>query len=281
MKRSAKLLDGVVAVALLLFLAGAKAQVQVPELTRPVTDLTNTLSVQQASQLEHKIKAFEASHGSQLAVLIIDSTQPEDIAQFGIRVADAWKIGREQEDDGVILIIAKADRRLRIEVGYGLEGAIPDAVAKRIIEDFIKPHFRKGDFYAGIAEGIDRLMALIEGEQLPPPAKAKSVPQDGSLVMVLVIAIVIGNLLAVLAGRPLSALLSAAGAFVAGMFLLALPWLMALFVGLMVFFMVVARSSRTSRWSAGRGNVGHWGGGSSWGGGGGGSFGGGGASGSW
>jgi hypothetical protein len=120
-------------------------------LSRPVTDLTATLSAEQVATLENKLTAFEAKKGSQIAVLIVPTTQPEDIAQFGIRVADAWKVGRKKIDDGVILIVAKDDRRLRLEVGYGLEGAIPDAIAKRVIAETITPYFKAGDFYGGIA----------------------------------------------------------------------------------------------------------------------------------
>ena len=131
---------------LLLFAASAWAQVAVPELTRRVTDLTATLSAGQTAALENELAAFEARKGSQIAVLIVPTTQPEDIAQFGIRVADQWKIGRKKIDDGVILIVAKNDRKLRIEVGYGLEGAIPDAIAKRVVAETITPYFKAGDF---------------------------------------------------------------------------------------------------------------------------------------
>ena len=115
--------------------------------------------------------AFEAKKGSQIAVLIVPTTQPEDIAQFGIRVAEAWKIGRKNVDDGVILIVAKEDRKLRLEVGYGLEGAIPDAIAKRVIAETITPFFKKGDYAGGIDAGVTQLMQLIEGETLPEPVK--------------------------------------------------------------------------------------------------------------
>jgi len=272
---------GLLLIALLLVLSDASAQAPVPALSRPVTDLTGTLTARQINRLERKIKAFESSHGSQLAVLLIPSTQPEDIAQYGIRVADAWKLGRPQQDDGVIFLVAKADRRQRIEVGYGLEGAIPDAIAKRIIEEVVRPYFKQGDFYAGIAAGVDRLMALMAGEQLPGPDIDRPARQENTLVMVFVLAVVFGNALSLLTGRLLSALLSAAGAFGLGMLWFSLSWLMALVVGLMVFVMVVVRPDRAVRWSAGGGG-GSWrcGGGGSWRGGGGG-FGGGGASGSW
>jgi len=270
-------LAGLLPIVFLLLLSNAQAQVPIPALSRPVTDLTDTLTARQISRLEKKITAFESTHGSQLAVLLIPTTQPEDIAQFGIRVADAWKLGREKQDDGVILLVAKADRQVRIEVGYGLEGAIPDAIAKRIIEELVKPHFKQGDFYSGIAVGIDRLMALIAGEQLPGPEKNRPAQQENSLLLVLLVAVVFGNALSQLTGRPLSAMLSAAGALGVGMLWFSWSWLMAWSVGLMVFFFLLARPSRLGRWSAGgRGGFG----GGAWGGGGGG-FGGGGASGKW
>ena len=156
---------------LLLFFTAAWAQVPVPDLSQRVTDLTATLSAEQVSALENKLAAFEAKQGSQIAVLIVPTTQPEDIAQFGIRVADAWKIGRKNVDDGVILIVAKDDRKLRLEVGYGLEGAIPDAVAKRVIAETITPYFKSGDFAGGIDAGVTQLIGLIEGESLPAPSE--------------------------------------------------------------------------------------------------------------
>src|SRR5262249_42609472 len=126
-----------------------------------VTDLTGTLSAPQIQSLESRLRDFEQAKGSQIAVLILPTTQPETIEQFSIRLAEAWKIGRTRVDDGVILIVAKNDRKLRIEVGRGLEGAIPDAVAKRIVSDVIAPRFKAGDFYGGVSAGCDALMKLI------------------------------------------------------------------------------------------------------------------------
>src|SRR5215217_2564454 len=125
------------AVASLGFVSLAAAEVAVPTLKSRVTDLTGTLTPEQKGALEQRLAAFEAAKGSQIAVLMLPSTKPEEIEQFSIRVAEAWKIGRKGTDDGLILVIAKEDRRLRIEVGYGLEGAIPDAVAKRVISETI------------------------------------------------------------------------------------------------------------------------------------------------
>ncbi|TMG89452.1 MAG: YgcG family protein, partial [Betaproteobacteria bacterium] len=161
---------GLVAAGVLLAgLGSTRAEVAVPPLKAHVTDLTGTLSAQQLRDLESRLAAFERGKGSQVAVLMLPSTQPETIEEYSIRVADAWKIGRARAEDGVILVVAKNDRKLRFEVGTGLEGAIPDVIAKRIVSDVIAPHFRSGDFYGGIAAGTDAVMKLIEGEGLPAP----------------------------------------------------------------------------------------------------------------
>jgi uncharacterized protein len=164
------------AVALLLLLALgasaapiARAQVAVPPLTSRVTDLTGTLSGETVNRLETKLAAFEAAKGSQIAVLVVPTTQPEDIEQYGIRVAEAWKLGRKGVDDGAILLVAKNDRRVRIEVGRGLEGVLTDATANRIISDAITPHFKLGDYDGGVEAGVDRITAVVDGEPLPEP----------------------------------------------------------------------------------------------------------------
>lgn len=268
-----------------LLLAGwafsAWAQVAVPELSRRVTDLTATLSGEQVTALENKLAAFETQKGSQIAVLIVPTTRPEDIAQFGIRVADQWKTGRKKIDDGVILIVAKDDRTLRLEVGYGLEGAIPDAIAKRVIAETITPYFKSGDFYGGLDAGVTQLMQLIEGEPLPPPSASGQSQGDGegAFVILIVGGIVAGWLLSALMGRPAAGGIAALGSGVVGALLLGLTPLL-LFIVVFVFAGVASGFRRGGGWSSGGG--GGWGGsgGGSWGGGGGG-FGGGGASGSW
>ncbi len=153
----------------------------IPPLHAHVTDLTNTLDAQQSQALETELTALEQRKGSQLGVLLVPTTQPEDIAQYGIRVGDAWKLGRKGTDDGVILIVAKNDHKVRIEVGRGLEGAIPDAACARIIREYITPKFRSGDFYGGIHDATDALTKLIDGEPLPPPlADERSTRSHGS-----------------------------------------------------------------------------------------------------
>src|SRR5712691_4275166 len=167
---------GLVAAGVLLAgLVSARAEVAVPPLKAHVTDLTATLSGPQIQELESRLAGFERGKGSQIAVLMLPSTQPETIEQYSIRLAEAWKIGRARAEDGVILVVAKNDRKVRVEVGRGLEGAIPDALAKRVVSDVITPHFRSGDFYGGIAAGTDALMKLIEGEGLPAPQRGVTV----------------------------------------------------------------------------------------------------------
>lgn len=268
---------------LLVCLGVARANVDIPVLSRTVTDLTATLSASQIQRLDDTLAAFEARKGSQIAVLIVPSTQPEDIAQFGIRVAEAWRIGRENVDDGVMLIIAKDDRQMRIEVGYGLEGAIPDAIAKRVIDDIIAPYFKQGDFAGGISAGVARLIGLIDGEPLPAPPTVSPAEQSGNTVLfVLAAGAVLGIVLSILLGRVLGGLVAGLGSGAVALLFLGLSLSMAAMIALMIFFLIGVRQTGRRGWSNGRGGVFGSGGsgGSSWSGGGGG-FGGGGASGSW
>ncbi|MEW6560249.1 MAG: YgcG family protein, partial [Pseudomonadota bacterium] len=189
------------------------ALVPIPPLTSPVTDLTGTLTPEQTATLDQELRAFAARKGSQIAVLIVPSTAPEAIEQYSIRVVDAWKLGRKDQDDGVLLLVAKDDRAMRIEVGYGLEGAIPDAIAKRIIAEIIAPQFRQGDYFGGIQAGLQQLMKLIDGEQLPPPqarpaGEGRSSAHEIGL-MVLFGAVVAGSVLRAVLGRTVGAGLSA------------------------------------------------------------------------
>lgn len=143
----------------------------IPALTGHIVDKTGTLSPSEARGLEAELSAFEARKGSQVAVLIVPTTEPEDIAQYSIRVADRWKLGRKQVDDGAILLVAKDDRAMRIEVGYGLEGALTDAMSKRIIADIVTPYFQRGEFAAGIRAGTEAMTKVIDGEPLPAPER--------------------------------------------------------------------------------------------------------------
>ncbi|MFI3156826.1 MAG: TPM domain-containing protein [Methylococcaceae bacterium] len=265
---------------LLLLCMMAWAVVGVPELSRRVTDLTATLNAEQVAALENKLAAFEAKKGSQIAILIVPTTGPKDIAEFGIEVADLAQIGRKGIDDGVILIVAKDDRKLRLEVGYGLEGVIPDAVAKRIIAETITPYFKAGDYADGINAGVAQLMALIEGEALPAPSVVQGNRQDeGAFMFILIGGLIAGLVLSAIMGRVMGGMLAGLGAGMVAALVLGLAFSVALFIGLMVFFIVGVRSMGGCGWSSGGGFGGSSGGGS-WGGGGG-RFGGGGASGSW
>src|SRR6201746_2696379 len=138
---------------LLCWAFAAFADVAVPPLSGRVVDQTGTLSSGDIAALTQTLKDLESRKGSQIAVLIVPATEPETIEQYSIRVAEAWKIGRRRIDDGALVVVAKNDRKLRIEVGYGLEGALNDATTRRIIDEVITPKFRAGDFAGGISAG--------------------------------------------------------------------------------------------------------------------------------
>jgi len=272
----------VVWLILLCQLTSAWAYVEIPKLESRVTDLTGSLSADQSQALESKLAAFEAKKGSQIAVLIVPTTQPEDIAEFGIKVSDLWRIGRKGIDDGLILIIAKNDRKIRVEVNYGLEGVIPDAIAKRIGTETIAPYFFKNDdYYGGINAGVDQIMGLIEGEQLPAPTKTNATQKgDGGFIFLLFGGLFAGSVLSSMFGRVAGGLTAGIGSGVLAYLLLGFG-IGAILVGIIVFFLTSARSGGGGGWSNGGG--GSWGGGSSGGSwsGGGGSGGGGGATSSW
>ena len=259
----------------------------VPPLTARVTDLTGTLSGGAVSRIETKLAAFETQKGSQIAVLIIPTTEPEDIEQFGIRVADQWKLGRQGVDDGAILLVAKNDRRVRIEVGAGLEGALPDAIANRIVEETVAPHFKTGDFDGGVEAGVDRIVAVIEGEPLPEPDKKWESHAGGltnALPLLLVVVFVASGVLRSLFGRLFG---SAATGGLVGAIAWVLSHALPIGVGAGIIGFLFALLLGSSRgWSAGGGGWGGFGGGMGGGrgggfSGGGGGFSGGGASGSW
>lgn len=166
---SSRIVGVLLLAGMLAWAALAAAQVPVPPLTGHVTDQTGTLNAGQKATLEQALTEFEARKGAQLAVLMIASTAPEEIEQYSMRVAEQWKLGRKKVDDGAILVIAKDDRALRIEVGYGLEGALNDLTSKRIISEVILPRFKQQDFYGGITAGVGQIIRVIDGEALPPP----------------------------------------------------------------------------------------------------------------
>jgi uncharacterized protein len=271
------------------------AQIPLPKLEARVTDLTGTLTAAQQSALEEKLAAFEGRKGAQIAVLILPTTEPEDIAQFGVRLMESWKLGRKGIDDGAALIVAKDDRTMRIEVQYGLEGVLTDATSDRIINDTIVPLFKQGDFYGGINAGIDQMLRVVDGEPLPEPDKAwKSEPGRGfpwPLIMLAFFALgpASRTLLGRLGGAAVTGVLGAVIVWwVTSKLLFALIGFGALFVlSLFMGFGGSGRSGRGGRvyrdMGRGGGWGGGWGGGSSGGGwsGGGGRGGGGGASGRW
>ncbi|MCG9875220.1 MAG: TPM domain-containing protein [Leptospiraceae bacterium] len=264
-------------------------------LNSPVIDLTNSLSQSYIQEISNKILTLQKEKGSQIQVLIVPTTKPEEIEQYSIRLAEAAKIGRKGVDDGVILLVAKNDRRLRIEVGYGLEGVIPDALARRIISEIITPRFKEGNFDQGISEGVDAIANLIRGEELPPPSTTDVFDSDiESRVLedltpfqsfLGVIALIIGFIF-ILGEKYLYAWLSIAVVFLfAGLFgtytilgLLGFSVLGSLFAVVLLAAIIHGNSS-----GGGGGGWSSSGGSSSGGGwsGGGGSFGGGGSSGSW
>jgi uncharacterized protein len=256
-------------------------EVKIPPLTQRVTDLTATLDAQQIRTIESSLAEFEAKKGAQLAVLIVPTTQPETIEQFGIRVVDAWKLGRKNVDDGALLLVAKDDRALRIEVGYGLEGVLNDATANRIIDEIIVPRFKQGDFYTGISSGLAAMMQIVNGEPLHPPTQRSTSSGKNNIESLMFVAFVlvvaVGGMLRALLGRFPAALLMGGAAGVLAWLIVA-PLLIVLLVGLMAFVFVLLGGGRG--FGGGGFGGGSYGGGGGFSGGGGG-FGGGGASGRW
>jgi uncharacterized protein len=281
------------------------AEVAVPALSARVIDQTKTLTPEQLRMLDQKLREIEARKGSQVVILMVPTTKPEEIEQFAIRVADKWKIGRKKVDDGVLVLIAKNDRAVRIEAGYGLEGALTDALSKRIIDGAMIPRFKQQDFYGGISAGVDQIGRVIDGEILPTPAPNRQLVADqegalSSLSVLFVIALVLGSFLRKILGRAVGASATGVAVAIIGWFI-AGAFLTALLGGVIAFIVTLLSGSLgglTSGYygaggsahsnagrSAGRGG---FGGGSSGGGfggggfsGGGGGFGGGGASGRW
>ena len=306
---TARIVSGWLAACLLLAgLGWGAAQGQnlqpVPPLSARVIDQTGTLDAIQLKGLEDKLAALEQAKGTQIAFLMVATTQPEDIASYANRVGSAWKIGRKGVGDGVLLVVAKEDRKVRIEVAKTLEGAIPDLAAKQIIDEAITPNFRKGDFAAGLRAAADQLIARVNGEPLPAPQQRDAARGDGAgfdwmnLAILLFFAVpVVGAVLRSMLGRKLGSL--ATGGGVGAIALLITASLVVAGIAGVIALLFSMLSGGTpglgSRHRGGRG-AGPWiggggGGGSGWGGGGGGGggfssggggdFGGGGASGDW
>ena len=267
------------------------AQVAVPPLTGHVIDQTGTLTAEQKATLEQTLTAFEARKGSQLAVLMVASSAPEEIEQYALRVAEQWKLGRKKVDDGAILVVAKNDRAMRIEVGYGLEGALNDLTSKRIINETILPRFKSQDFYGGITAGVGQIIRVVDGEPLPAPSARSSQGLGGIggigdvqqyAPMLFIVALAVGGVLRATLGKV-------PGSLVTGGVVAVIAWFvvgaisMALVAGVVALFVTLLGGGMLGRGMGGHyggGGRGRGGGGGGFGGGGGG-FGGGGASGRW
>ncbi len=273
-------------VLVLVWLVPANAQLPVPALTGHVIDQTGTLTPEQKATLEQTLVAFEAKKGSQLAVLVVASTAPEEIEQFALRVAEKWKLGRKRVDDGAIVVVAKTDRAVRIEVGYGLEGALTDVTSKRIISETMLPQFRAQDYFGGITAGVGQIIRVVDGEPLPVPSGVRGESQGSvqqNLPMFFMVALVVGGVLRGVLGKVLGSV--ATGGIVA-----VIAWFMVGAVAVAVGAGVVALLvTLLGGGLLGRGGIGGYyggmgghgrGGGGGFSGGGGG-FGGGGASGRW
>ena len=270
----------VMAMALLaaVLTSGAGAETAVPPLTGHVIDQTGTFSKEQTAALEQTLTAFEVRKGSQLAVLVVPSSAPEETEPFALRVAEKWKLGRKKVDDGAILVVAKNDRAVRIEVGYGLEGPLNDATSKRIISETILPRFKQQDFYGGITAGVDQIIRVVDGESLPKPGpdSATNLGGAGQYIPVLfILVIAIGGFLRASLGKVVGPLLTGGAVAVIAWFLLGAVST-ALIAGVVAVF-VTMLSGGMGGFYGGMGGRGMGGGFS----GGGGGFGGGGASGRW
>ncbi len=261
----------------------AVAQVPVPALTGHVTDLTGTLSTAQLGTLEQTLTEFEARKGSQLAVLMVASTAPEEIEQYSLRVAEQWKLGRKKVDDGAILVIAKNDRALRIEVGYGLEGALTDLTSERIISEIILPRFKQQDFYGGIDAGVGQIIGVIDGEPLPDPS-SRDFAVPGKLQrygpVLFIIALALGGVLRAAMGKVSGSVVTGGVVGVVAWFMVGATSIALVSAIAAVLFTLVGggRAMGALGGMYGGGGRGRGGGGFS---GGGGGFGGGGASGRW
>ncbi|GAB2504303.1 hypothetical protein GCM10027084_18460 [Pseudoxanthomonas sangjuensis] len=299
---------GLLLACLLLPCAAAWAQrpataglADIPPLTSPVVDTTGTLDAAQKQQLERQALDLQRRKGSQLQVLIVPTTQPEDIFDYAQRVFDQWKLGRKKVDDAVLVVVAKDDRRVRIHTGYGLEGAIPDAIASRVIQEYMAPKFRAGDYGGGLIDATAVLVKIIDGEPLPEPVSSHRQGGNGGggFVFALFAAFIVAQIVRGIFSRAPKGLrgLLTGGASGGVAWLLSSLWPVAVIAGVfgLLFGLVTVSTGRYARhrdWGGWGGGGGGWGGGGFGGGGGGfgggggwsgggGMSGGGGASGSW
>jgi uncharacterized protein len=277
-----------------LALAAGPDEIAVPKLTAHVVDQTGTLTTAERDSLDAKLAAFERERGSQVVVLLVPSIGTEPIEDFSTRVTDQWQLGRKGVDDGVLLAIAKQQRKIRIHTGRGVQGTLTDALSKRIVADIIAPRFRNGDFAGGIDAGVDGIIKAIEGEQLPLPEvrpSARKVDAVSSysnfLFLGFFIVPIVGMVLRALVGRLFGAGLTSGITALAAWFLFG-SLAFTVLAGILAFIFTVfsgtglARGVRPGGWGGGGFSGGSWGGGGGGGfSGGGGTFDGGGASGEW
>lgn len=262
----------------------------VPKLERRVTDLTGSIPAAEEARIEQRIRALEQSKGAQIAVLMVDTTEPEAIFDYAMRVAEAWKIGRKGVDDGIVFVIAKGDRKMQILTGPGIQGVVTDAMAKRVIAEIVAPRFREGRFAEGVFNGVDKLAGLVEGEALPPPPTkkraSKNVDHQGFVVLAVFAALFVAPILRSLIGRFFGAVATGGVTGLAAWFIVGgmiFPIVLAVIVTIVALFAGLMNFRRGGGWHGGGWSSG--GGGWSSGGdsflGGGGGFDGGGASGDW
>ncbi len=269
----------------------------VPKLQKRVTDLTGSLASADEAKIESRLKDFEAKKGAQIAVLLVDTTQPEPVFDYATRVFTEWKLGRKGVDDGVLFVVAKSDRKMQILTGPGISGVMTDAISKRIIIEIVSPKFRSGDFAGGIDDGVAKMISVIDGEALPPPPEKRVAAKstggyENFFVLAIFAAMVVGPMLRAVLGRFLGAtatggVTAAAAWFIAGGLAIPIVSGVLVFLGVLLVGSMGSGIGRGGRggggWISGGGG-GFGGGGSSGGGGfsgGGGSFDGGGASGDW
>lgn len=274
--------------AIPLIAGAAEGELQkIPALEKRVTDLAAVLGQDEQARITERIRVLEQNKGGQIAVLIVDTTAPEAIFDYSLRVAESWKLGRKGVDDGVLFVIAKGDRKMQILTGPGLQGSLTDAASKRIIAEIVAPRFREGKYGEGIYNGVDMIASVIDGEALPPPPQkkqsSKSLDSGEFLTLGIFAAIFVAPLFRSMFGRFLGAIATGGVTGAAAWFLLG-GMVFPIFIGVIVF--IIALFAGLLNFSSGRG--GGWGG-SGWSGGGGsdsfsgggGSFDGGGASGDW
>lgn len=268
--------------------AGDKLQ-PIPSLAGPVMDLTNTLSADQRQQLSQKLLSLHQKYGAQMQVLVIPTSAPEDAFSYSMRVVEKWKLGTAEKDDGLLLFIAKNDRRSQIQVGYGLEGVIPDAIASRLQNDVMAPYFKQGDFYGGINAVIDGVYARVSGDVSPAqtPLPSAKLSADSVMLFAFLVFATLHTLKGLL-GRTVAAVIGAPLGILAGWLMVGMPILAALTMVVILSVVALApaiggtpgRGYRSGGWGGGGHSGGFGGGGGGWSGGGGG-FGGGGAGGRW